>query len=253
MVNPFRLHQQRVRGLMSATVAPDTTVAPPEPEKDTPHGKEYAALRVLLYDNLRTLSDIASIEARNPKKAEFAPEFSSWIDGVLEAGEHGKAAQDEILTTNMIWALDYRDIDYALRMAAHAIRFNLTLPDRYKRTVACFLAESAADMSLAAQDAFTHEQLLAVLDLVKDADMTDIVKARLHKAIGRSWSRKADAFDPAAENAPAGGKGAFLTQALRNTERAIKLDSNVGVKDDIKRLHSQLKKLAKDAETPPTA
>jgi hypothetical protein len=253
MVSHFRRHQQLIRGLMSGAAAPDTT-APAAPTKDTPEGQEYAALRVLLHDNLRTLSDIDSIEARNPLKADFAKAFTPWIEGVLAAGKHGKASQDEILTVNMIWAMDYRDIDYTLRLATHALRFNLILPERFKRTVAAFLAEDIADISLADQDAVTHEQLLAVLDLVKAADMHDVVKARLHKAIGRSWMRKAAAFDPTAETARAGGKAAFLTEALHHANRAFKLNPASGVKDDIRQAQRQLTKLAKDADTErPTA
>jgi hypothetical protein len=251
MVSPFRRHQQHVRGLTSGATATNAAVLGDMP-KDTPAGQEYAALRVLLHDNLRSLSDIASIEARNPKKAEYAKAFCDWIEGVLLAGEQGKASQDEILATNMIWAMDYRDYDYALRMAAHAVQFNMVLPERYKRTVACFLAEDIADTSLGQKDAVTHAQLLIVLDLVKAADMPDQVKARLHKAIGRSWERKADAFDPTADTARAGGKAAFLTEALAHINRAFALDTNVGVRDDIKRLQRQLKKLCAEAEAEPT-
>lgn len=253
MVSPFRLHQQHVRGLKSGAAIRNAATALAEPTKDTPEGQEYAALRVLLHDNLRVMSDVASVEARNPMKADFAKAFHPWIEGVLTAGERGMAAQDEILTTNMIWAVDYRDFDYALRLAAHAIRFNLVLPERYRRTIPCFLAEDIADRSLAEKGSVSHEQLLTVLRLIDGADMTDIVRARLHKAIGRSWTRQADAFDPTADNAPAGGKAAYLTEALAHINRAFALDNNAGVKDDIRQLQRQLTKLAKDAETPPAS
>lgn len=147
MVSPFRRHMQMVHGLKSAGpnhVSQRTIVAAPEIEANTSAGQEYAALRVLLHDNLRALADTASIEARNPLKAEFAKAFSDWIEGVLEAGEQGRAAQDEILITNMVWAIDYRDFDYALRLGAHVLKSDLVMPERYKRTAACFLAEDIA-------------------------------------------------------------------------------------------------------------
>lgn len=247
VTSPFRRHQQHVRGIMSgAHVRNASRVA--EMPNDTPAGQEYAALRVLLHDNLRVLSDIASIEARNPRKREYAAAFSDWIEGALLAGEQGKASQDEILITNMIWALDYRDYDYALRLAAHAIRFDLAMPQRFRSQPTGFLAETIADTSLAQKDSVSHEQLLATLQLIEGADMLDLVKARLHKAIGRSWERKAEAFDPTADTAPAGGKAAFLTEALNHTNRAYELDHNVGVKDDIKRLDRHLARLAREAE-----
>lgn len=251
MVSPFRRHQQMVRGLKSAgpNHISQRADAAPEPDKTTAAGQEYAALRVLLHDNLITLADTASIEARNPMKVEFAPAFADWIEGVLRAGEDGHAVQDEILLTNMVWAIDYRDFDYALRLGAHALKFNLILPERYKRTVACFLAEDIATVALAQHEAVTLEQLLQVLALVEGADMPDPAKAKLHKAIGRAFRRRADAFDPSADNAPAGGKAAFAAEALEQLKRALALDNNVGVKKDIQELERQLKALSAQAST----
>lgn len=248
MVSPFRRHQQMVRGIASgAAVRAATPHAPEPPPADTAEGQEYAALRVLLHDNIRQLSDIASIEARNPKKAEFAKAFTAWIEGVLVAGEEGHAAQDEILIQNMIWAIDYRDFDYALQLGAHALRFHLALPERFNRTVACFLLEEIAEISLNHQDLVSHDQLLNVGTLTSGHDMPDPAKAKFMKALSRSFTRKAEAFDPAADNAPAGGKASFLDAALRSAQRALELDQNVGVKKDIERLQSQIKKLS--AET----
>jgi hypothetical protein len=61
-----------------------------------PEGREYAALRVLLHDNLRALADIQSHEARVPRKAEFARAFDRldrgragrWRTGPRGAGRH---------------------------------------------------------------------------------------------------------------------------------------------------------------------
>lgn len=250
MVSPFRRHQQMVRGLKSAGpnhVSPRAAAhgnpALAEPKPNTEAGQEYAALRVLLHDNLRTMADVASIEARNPMKAEYAKAFIDWIEGVLAAGEQGQAAQDEIVVTNMVWALDYRDFDYALRMGEHVLKFALAMPERYKRTPACFLAEDIATVALDSHELVSLDQLLRVLALVDGADMPDPAKAKLHKAIGRAYDRKGEAFDPAADNAPAGGKAAFITEALAHLNRALTLDPGVGVKTDIKRLAAQLKKL----------
>lgn len=251
MSSPFRRHQQMVRGLKSAGpnhVSHRAEAAPAALTTDTEAGKEYAALRVLLHDNLRQLADTASIEARNPMKAEFAKTFAPWIDGVLQVGEQGHAVQDEIVVHNMIWAIDYRDIDYALRIGTHVLRFNLVMPERYNRTPACFLAEDIATVSLSQAELVTLEQLLQVLALVEGADMPDPAKAKLHKAIGRAFRRKADAFDPSADNAPAGGKAAFATEALEHMNRAIALDRNVGVRKDITDLERQLRVLAADAD-----
>lgn len=243
--SPFRRHQQTVNALLAGAATVTLPGAAPEPpSKDTPEGQEYATLRVLLHDNLRQLSDVQSVEARNPLKAEFAKAFAPWIEGVLEAGKESAGAQDEILIQNMIWAIDYRDFEYALLLGAHALTHNLVLPERFNRTVACFLLEEIATISLDDQDAVTHEQLLQVAALTLERDMPDPAKAKLHKAVGRSFDRKAQAFDPAADSAPAGGKSAYLEAAMSEMQIALKLDRNVGVKKDLERLGRELHKLS---------
>lgn len=250
MFSPALRHRQKKLAEASgAATAAKPGTAPAEPKADSPQGQEYAALRVLLHDNLRALSDIQSLEARNPKKAEFAKAFAPWIEGVLAAGEQGQAAQDEIVVTNMIWAVDYRDFDYALRIGAHVIRFGLILPERYSRTAPCFLAEDIATIALQQHEEVTLEQLLAVRQLIEGHDMPDPVMAKLHKAIGRAYGRKADAFDPAAENAPAGGKSAYLSEAFDHFKRALQLDANVGVKKDIEQRERQLKAATEELPT----
>lgn len=252
MSSPFRRHKQRVLGIMSGTVAPETarTTELREPERTSPAGQEYAALRVLLHDNLRTLSDIASHEARVPVKVEMARAFAPWIDGVLAS--QGQAAQDEILVVNLVWAIDYRDFDYALRLAGHAIRHGLTMPQGFSRTPACYLAEEVATIANAEFDAVTLDHLLAVQALIERQDMHDAVRAKLLKAIGRRYAQRAALFDPAADNAPAGGKAAYVETALENLRRALQLDANVGVKKDIERLERDAKKLAPgEGDEPP--
>lgn len=241
MFSPALRHRQRVLAQQSGAAKVEAE-APVELERTTPAGQEYAALRVLLHDNLRTLSDIASHEARVPEKVKMARAFAPWIEGVLAA--EGQAAQDEILVTNLVWAIDYRDFDYALRLAAHAIRHGLAMPEKFTRTPACYLAEEVATIANAEFDAVSLDHLLAVSALVEGHDMHDAVRAKLLKAIGRRYARRAEEFDPAADNAPAGGKAAYVETALENLRRALQLDSNVGVKKDIERLEREAKKLA---------
>jgi hypothetical protein len=249
MSSPFRRHKQRVQAIRAGTAASAPGTAPAEPDATTPEGQEYAALRVLLHDNLRALKDIASHEARVPKKAEFARAFDAWIEGALAAGEQGKAAQDEILVTNMLWAIDYRNFDYALCLAAHAIRYHLVLPG-FTRTTACIVAEEIAGIALAQAEAVPHDTLLRTLELVHGSDMPDPVMAKLYKALGRSFARKADDFDATADNAPAGGKAAYIEAALTTLSRALVLDRNIGVRKDIERLDRQRKALAEAATAP---
>lgn len=246
MFSPALRHRQRVLAQQSGEAKAEAT-SPEELAPGTAAGQEYAALRVLLHDNLRTLSDIASHEARVPVKVQMARAFAPWIEGVLHAAasfDDFQAAQDEILVTNLVWAIDYRDFDYALRLAAHAIRHGLAMPEKFTRTPACYLAEEVATIANAEFDAVSLDHLLAVQQLVEGHDMHDAVRAKLLKAIGRRYAQRAARFDPAADNAPAGGKAAYIQTALEALQRALQLDANVGVKKDIERLERDAKKLA---------
>lgn len=237
--SPALRHRQKMLARASGTAgSPKAALASPSPE--TAAGQEYAALKVLLHDNLRALSDIESHELRVPKKAEFAVAFAAWIDGVIEADQ---PVQDEILVTNMVWAIDYRDLGYAIRLARFALAHGLSMPDRYNRTVACFLAEEVAELAISSPEAVTHEQLCDVLQLTAEADMPDPAKAKLFKALGRSWAARAASFDPAADNAPAGGARAYAGEALDMFNRALSLDGKCGVKADIKAVEKLLKGL----------
>lgn len=209
---------------------------------------EYNLLRAVLHENLRSLESIRSVTDRNPKKREMAKAFDAWVAGALAAGAEGKAAQDEILTTMMIWAIDYRDIDRALDLAAHAITHGLILPERYKRTTACFVAEDIADAWLKDPNDVTREQLLRTLALTAKADMPDQAKAKLYKALGRTTAAAAGAFDPAADNAPAGGKAGLLDSAKTFFETAIKLNKNIGVVKDLEAVKRDLGALADAAD-----
>lgn len=245
MFSPFRYHQNKVRAAQAAAVAglPIANVAAAMPETGEA-ASEYNVLRAVLHENLRSLESIRSVTDRNPKKAEMAKAFNAWVDGVLAAGAEGKAAQDEILVTMMIWAIDYRDIDRGLDLAAHAIAHGLALPQRYSRTAACMVAEEIAEAWLADAKDVTREQLLRTLALTEKADMPDQAKAKLYKALGRASAAAAGAFDPAADNAPAGGKAGLLDAAKGYFETALKLNKNIGVKKDLEAVERDLKTLA---------
>jgi len=225
MVSPFRRHQQHVRDLISgASVRNAAALTPPEPDATSAEGQEYALLRVLLHDNLRSLADIQSIEARNPRKADYAKAFADWIEGVLAAGNtQDSAAQDEILVTNMIWAFDYRDIDYGLRLAAHAIRFHLALPGRFKSSLPCFVAETVADIALASPAAVTHAQLLALVGMLGDlsAENTELSATDTGMNRGEEKASKADEYRRAAHAAIADLLSIGGAPVPRNTVRLI--------------------------------
>jgi len=237
--SPFLRQRQQKLAALAGTALAAATLAEPDPESAA--GQEYAVLRAVLHDNLRKLQDVESHEARIPMKREFMTEFVPWIAGVLEADA---PVQDEILMTNLVWAIDCAEYDVALMLGRFALKHGLALPERYNRTTACFLREDIAEVALAQPGAVPHEVLVEIDQLTAAADMPDAAKAKLDKALGRSWLDKAENFDPSDETGPAGGAAAFASEGLTHLQRALKLNSKVGVKKDIERAEKLLRDLA---------
>lgn len=238
MTSPFLMNRQRRLAALAGEA--NAIAAPAAPDASTAAGQEYAALKVRLDDNLRQLADVESHEARKPLKAEFIQTFAPWVDGIIAADA---PVQDEIVLTCMVWAIDVGDFAEAVRLGEFALRHGLQMPERYKRGVACFLREDIAEIALQQPDAVDLPLLVKIEGLTAAADMPDPAKAKLHKALGRAWAAKAEAFDPTDENAPAGGKAAFTEEALQQLRRALTLDSKAGVKKDIEQLDRRLRDL----------
>ncbi|VVT07470.1 phage terminase small subunit [Erythrobacter sp. EC-HK427] len=243
MTSPFLRNRQRK--LAAAAGAAIATTAIAAPDEATEAGQEYAALKVRLHDNLRQLQDVESHEARKPLKKQFLASFAPWVMGVVDADE---PVQDEIVMTCMVWAIDIGEFEVAVKIGEFALRHGLAMPERYKRSVACFLREDIAQIEIDAPITVDHALLVRIESLTADADMPDAAKAKLHKALGRSWRAKAEAFDASDDSAPAGGAAAFLTEALAQLKRALSLDKAAGVKKDIEQVQRQLAKLREAAE-----
>lgn len=238
MTSPFL--RNRERKLAQAAGQAIDAGKPAAPDAKTEAGQEYAVLKVRLEDNLRQLQDTESHEARKPMKAEFAKRFEDWVDGVLIADA---PVQDEIVLTCMVWAIDTGDYKRAVKIGTFAMKHGLAMPDRYRRSVACFLREDIAEAEIDNPGSVDLQLLLAIDAITAGADMPDPAKAKLHKALGRAWTAKADAFDASDDTAPAGGEAAFVDAALTQLRRALQLDSKAGVKKDIEKLERRARDL----------
>ena len=243
MTSPFLRNRQRK---LAAQAGQANTARKPTPiDEKSEAGQEYAGLKVRLHDQLRQLQDVESHEKRVPMKAQFAKDYAGWVDGVIEADQ---PVEDEIVMTSLVWAIDTGDFQQAVRIGEFALRHGMSMPDRYKRSVACFLREDIAEIENKTPGTVELPLLTRIEALTDDADMPDPAKAKLHKAIGRAWRAKAEACDGTAESAPGGGEVAYLHEALAQLRRALELDENVGVKKDIDQLDRRFAKLQKPAE-----
>lgn len=189
----------------------------------------YELMLAKLTEDRRRLHDLQSIERRAEVKRELLPDYSAWVDGAIE-GDHG--VQDDVLMTVMVWRIDVGDLSGALQIAAYAIKHKLAMPDQYKRSAGCLIAEEFADYALRL-DAIAPEiteQLQAANDLTASEDMPDEVRAKLLKAIGYGLQQS--------------GNAGLLQGALDMLKRALGLHDKVGVKKDIERIEREIKNSA---------
>jgi hypothetical protein len=209
----------------------------------------YELQRAVMGQCLAELKGIQSIEAKIERKREMLPDFLPWVDGVLEAStaDDYEPIDDDILTQVLIWSLDVHDFARALPLAAHVIRHNLALPERFKRTAATMIAEEIAEAGLkaAAQgEPFELDVLQQADELTAQEDMPDEARAKLKKAIGLELARQAAALPDEGADGAAAGKRAAVLAALESLKRALALNSKAGVKKDIERLEREAKRLA---------
>lgn len=187
----------------------------------------YELMLVKLAEDKRRLHELQSIERRIEVKRTLLPEYVPWVDGVL-AGNQG--VQDDVLMTVMVWSIDVGDFERALNIAAYAIEHKLAMPDQYKRSTGCLIAEEFADRALRNADGIGPEltSWLTVAQMLTDReDMPDEVRAKLRKAIGYGHDQ-----------------GGNKTAALEYLQQALALHDKVGVKKDIERIEREIKNSA---------
>jgi hypothetical protein len=243
MLSPAKASFQRKLAAMASGTATEGAPAMPT---EGPVASEYQLLLMALGEDLRQLSNIQSLERKIEAKAEMIARYMPWVQGALQAEV---PAQDEIVTTILIWLLDLGRWAEALSIAGHVLKHGLALPERYKRTPATLIAEEIAEAGLVNPAKADAATLLAAQELTASFDMHDQARAKLAKAIGLAFERQAAAFDPEAETAVAGGKPALIDAALEWFQRALSLDKNAGVKKSIERLTAAAKKLADESQT----
>jgi hypothetical protein len=233
-------HAQRIQLRKRAAQAAATA----EPGQTMAGANAYELqLMQLTQDRLR-LKQVQSAQGKAALKRELLPAYSAYVEGVLAAG---RGAQDEVLTTIMVWRIDAGDFSGALDIAAYVLAHGLLMPDRFARTTGCLIAEEIATAALKAQkagDVFDRTVLLRTADITEGQDMPDEARAKLYLALGKA--ALVDVIDePAAE--ARGQACADLAAAREFLTKAIALHSNCGGKKDLERVDRLLKKHAAPA------
>lgn len=227
---PAQRNQLRKRAAIeAAATAPATSM-----EGATAYEHQLAQLA----QHRARLKQVQSNQGKAELKALLIPEYEPYVQGVLDAGN---GAQDEVLTTIMLWCIDAGSYGGALTIANYVIKHGLKMPDRFERTTGTLIAEEIAEAALKAQKAgenFPLEILQQAADITADQDMPDQARAKLHLAIGKAFAAKVS------DENPAGLDIGWLDGAKAHLSKAIDLNTNCGGKKDLERVERLLKKYA---------
>jgi len=178
---------------------------------------QYELMLGQLATHKRQLKQIQSVERKVAVKADFLPEYDAYIDGVLAAAS---GLQDDVLTTIMVWRIDIGDISGALQIAEYALQFDIKLPEIFDRDLPTLLVEEIAENAMQ-DDSIDVRDLYKALELTKEHDMPDEVRAKLHKAIGLAE------------------QSSNIDEAINQLERSMELNPRSGVKKLIDKLKKQ--------------
>lgn len=234
MTNPCRHHFQRVTAAIAAAAVAGPAM--------TMEGASIYELHLakLQQDYLR-LKQVQSIEGKAELKRQLLPEYVPYVAGVLA---EGKGAQDQVLTTLMVWRMDAGDFSGALDIAQYVINHSLLMADRFERTTGTIVAEEISEMALKTQKAggsFDLDLLLRTEQIAGQEDMPDQAKAKLHLALGKACAEKVSDDETPETKVIAIG---YLESAKNYLARAIELHTNCGGKKDLERVERLLKKYA---------
>ena len=225
-LSPARAHVQ-------AHVAAARAAADAGERIDISLANGYELMLAQLAEHRRQLKQIQSVKRKIEHKRRLIPEYTPYIAGALEANRGG---QDDVLVTILVWHIDCGQLRAAVPLAAYCLEHGLVMPDHYERSLACIVAEEAAELTLrqlAAGEAADVDALEAIQAMTASSDMPDEVRAKLCKALGYALRDES----PSA--------------ALQHLQRALTLNGKAGVKKDIERLEREIKKGAAETTEPP--
>lgn len=103
----------------------------------------YQRLYKSLKDDKAILKNIASIQDKIKAKAAMIPNYSDWIQGVIDTGR--AADDDQVTPTLLVWMIDTGALDAAMPLAQLAIETQMASTDEYSRTMPEIIIEQMAE------------------------------------------------------------------------------------------------------------
>lgn len=216
-LSPAARHRERVMAAKnSQSVGEDTQAA-----------SQYELKLMDLAQDQRDLKNIKGLDLKAAKKLELLPKYLPWVEGVI-ASDAG--TQDDVLVTMLVWAIDVSQFDLALIIAEYCIKHKLSMTDNYQRDLPNIVAEDIAEAQIklfTAGQEMSSSIINRAIEITKDCDLFDPVRAKLHKALGYALRTSENIL--------------IKKLALDNLKRALELFDKSGVKKDIENLEREIK------------
>lgn len=198
----------------------------------------YELQMAQLHQHHQQLKGIQSTQGKEELKAKLLPDYAPYVAGVLASGQ---GAQDEVLTTVMLWRFDAGDFEGGLEIAAYVLKHGLVMADNFARKAPCLIAEVVAEAALKAAragDAFDIGVIAEADRLTAEHDMPDEVRAKVKLAIGLLAAGMVDDKEAKPDDVQC------LEVARHFIPRAIELHERCGGKKALERVERLLKKHA---------
>lgn len=202
---------------------PDTALAGPANAR-----KHLALMNSAMAEDLGRLSDLNAMEARQRlKREELLPKYQEYVQRYRESGLNHP---NPILMQVLVWLFDTEQFEDAMELASFAMQQGQAMPERFKRDIPTFIADTMIDWADGEYKARRSpepylSQLLPQVD--GEWQLFEKIPARYHKLLGdmaldqEQWALAIQHFERAAKLYPSIQVKTRLddaTKALRKQE-----------------------------------
>jgi hypothetical protein len=144
----------------------------------------HRAMLAKLQADVIRIRSIRSRERRNDVKGGLLGEYADYLSIVMNSGD---TSTNTVLVQCCIWALDAGNYGLCLKLAEHAISNGMESPDKFTRTLPeILLEELASQVNHSDQPDHYTPYLLTLAELTVGQDVTDEIKAKFSKALGKA-------------------------------------------------------------------
>ncbi|WP_268799057.1 phage terminase small subunit [Pseudomonas huanghezhanensis] len=216
-------HGPAVNSAKSETYTPGTALAGPA------NAQKHLALMIsALAEDCSRLSDLNSMSDRQRlKRDELLPKYLEYVQRYRESGLNHP---NPVLMQVLVWLFDTEQFEPALELADFAIQQKQVMPERFRRDIPTFIADTVMDWADAEYKAGrSPEPYISQLLPRVEAEwkLFEKIPARYHKLLGliafdqEAWAKAIAHFERATALFPAIGvktKHDDATKALRKQQ-----------------------------------